>query len=78
MAYKFFALSRSFPKWYIGITLFSLVFIVAGAFIIKLILPNEPVFDSDTTGEIMGGVIMAVIWVPYMLVSKRVKATFIK
>ena len=78
MAYKFIAKSRDFPKWYIGIAVFSLVFIVADAFAIKLVLPSEPVFDPDTIKELMRSVIMVTIWVPYMLVSKRVKATFIK
>ncbi len=78
MAYKFFNKSRDFPKWYIGIAVFSLVFIVADAFAIKLVLPNEPVFDPDIIKELMRSVIMVVVWVPYMLVSKRVKATFIK
>lgn len=76
--YKFFTKSRNFPKWYIAITVFSLVFIIADAFSLKLVLPSEPVFDPDTIKELSRSVIMAVIWVPYMLVSKRVKATFIK
>ena len=70
--------SRDFPKWYIGIAVFSLVYIVADAFAIKLVLPNEPIFDPDTIKELLRSVIMVVVWVPYMLVSKRVKATFIK
>lgn len=78
MAYKFFTKSRDFPKWYIGIAVFSLVYIVADAFAIKLVLPNEPIFDPDTIKELLRSVIMVVVWVPYMLVSKRVKATFIK
>jgi hypothetical protein len=77
MAYKFFTKSKYFPRWYIGIAVFSLIFIVADAFAIKLVLPNEPVFDPDTIKELMRSVIMVVVWVPYMLVSKRVKATFI-
>ena len=78
MAYKFFTKSKDFPKWYIGIAVFSMVFIVADAFAIKLVLPNEPVFDPETIKELMRSLIMVVIWVPYMLVSKRVKATFTK
>ena len=77
MAYKFFTKSRDFPKWYIGIAVFSLVFIVADAFVVKLVLPNKPVFDPDTIKELVRSVIMVVVWVPYMLVSKRVKATLI-
>ena len=78
MAYKFFTRSRDFTKRYIGIAFFSLLFIVADAFAIKLVLPNEPLFDPDTSKELMRSIIMVVVWVPYVLVSKRVKATFIK
>lgn len=78
MAYRFFTKRKDFPKWYIGVAVFSLLFIVADAFSIKLVLPGEPVFDSDTIKELMRSVVMVAIWVPYMLVSKRVKATFIK
>ncbi|MCW8451823.1 DUF2569 domain-containing protein [Legionella quinlivanii] len=78
LAYLFFSKSRHFPKWFIGIAIFSIVFIVADAFAVKMVAPNEPVFDPDTIREFMHSVMVAVIWVPYMLVSKRVKATFIK
>lgn len=78
MAYKFFTKNRDFPKWYIGIAVFSLLFVVTDALALKLVLPNEPVFDPDTIKEFMRSVIMVVVWVPYVLVSKRVKATFIK
>jgi hypothetical protein len=76
MAYKFFTKSRAFPKWYISVAIFSLVFIVVDAFAIKVVLPNEAVFDPDTIKELMRDVINVVIWGPYMIISKRVKATF--
>ncbi len=78
MAYRFFTKKTDFPKWYIGIAVFTLVYVLADAFAVKLVLPNEPVFDPDTIKEVARSVIMVIIWVPYMLVSKRVKATFIK
>ena len=77
IAYKFFTKSKDFPKWYIGVAVFSFVFIIVDAYAIKLVLPNEPVFDPDTTRELIRSLFMVVIWVPYMLVSKRVKATFV-
>jgi len=77
MAYLFFSKKVVFPKWYIGLVVFSLAFIIADAFAIKLVLPSEPVFDPDTIKELMRSLFMVVVWVPYMLISKRVKATFI-
>jgi len=78
MAYKFFTKRGSFPKWYIGIAVFSLLYVLADAVAVKLVLPDEPIFDPDTVKEVIRSVIMVVVWVPYMLVSKRVKATFVK
>ena len=78
MAYLFFSKKSSFPKWYIGLAIFSLLFILADAFTVKLVLPNEPAFDPDTIKEVMRSLIMVVIWIPYMLLSERVKVTFIK
>ena len=76
IAIIFFSKKSTFPNIYIGALLFSFAFIVIDAFAIQLVLPNEPVFDPDTTKELTRTVIVAAIWIPYMLRSKRVKATF--
>jgi len=47
------------------------------AFAIQLVLPDEPVFDTETTRELYRSIISGIIWIPYMLLSKRVKATFV-
>lgn len=78
IAYLFFSKKKVFPKWYIGMVLFTLAFILIDSLAIKSVLPNEPVFDAETTKEFGRSVIGALIWVPYMFVSKRVKATFVK
>lgn len=76
--FLFFSKKRIFPKWYIGILLFTLVFIILDAFSIKVVLPTEPAFDDETAKELVRSIIGCLIWIPYMLVSKRVRATFIK
>jgi hypothetical protein len=78
LIYLFFSKNRKFPAWYIGIAVFSLCFIVIDAWAITFVLPNEPIFDSDTAKESTRSLIACLIWVPYMLVSKRVKATFVR
>ncbi|WP_180147269.1 DUF2569 domain-containing protein [Desulfoluna butyratoxydans] len=78
IAFLFFSKKENFPKWYIGIILFTTAFILADAFSIKLVMPDEPIFDPDTVKEFSRSLIVTFIWVPYMLTSKRVKATFIK
>ncbi len=77
-AYLFFSNKKVFPKWYIGMLLFTLAFMFIDALAINFLLPNEPAFDVETTKEFRCAFIIALIWVPYMIVSKRVKATFVK
>ncbi|MGK0472299.1 MAG: hypothetical protein ACJAR0_002780 [Candidatus Azotimanducaceae bacterium] len=78
VAFLFFSKKKIFPKWYIGILLFTLGLILVDALAIKAVLPNETIFDTETTKELGRSLIVSLIWIPYMLVSKRVKATFVK
>jgi hypothetical protein len=77
IAYLFFSKKFAFPKWYISLAVFTLVAVIADAFAIKLVLSSEPVFDPDTIKELTRSLFVVAVWVPYMLISKRVKATFI-
>lgn len=77
IAFLFFSKKRIFSKWYIGILLFTLAFILVDALAVKSVVPNMPVFDPDTMKEFGRSLVVTLIWVPYMLVSKRVKATFV-
>lgn len=78
LIYLFFSKHYLFPKLYIAIVAVSLVFIPLDAWVVTKILPTEPMFDPDTTKEFMRVVINSLIWIPYMLFSKRVKATFVE
>ena len=78
IGFLFFTKNRMLPKWYIGILLFTLVFIFVDAFAVKIVVPNEPIFNGTTIGEIIRTLIPCIIWIPYMLVSQRVKATFVR
>lgn len=77
ITFLFFTKKKTFPVWYIGAAIFTMVFIVIDAFAIKLVLPNEPVWDPETVKEFSSSVISVIIWVPYMIKSQRVKATFV-
>lgn len=76
-AYLMFTKKAFFPKWYIGLLLLSLVFIFLDTFFTTWAVPEVEMFDPDTVKEIAKTALDVVIWVPYMLVSKRVKATFV-
>jgi hypothetical protein len=74
----YFSKKKGFPKLYIGLFLFSLAFIIADAIATSMVLPSEPAFDQKTIQQCGRTLIAALIWIPYMLRSKRVKATFIR
>ena len=73
----FFNQHYLFPKIFIAILTISLIYILVDAWIASLILPKETMFEPQTIGEIAHILIACLIWIPYMLESKRVKATFV-
>lgn len=78
LIYLFFIKHYLFPKVYICLITATLIFIPLDAYLVSAILPDISMFDPETTKEFMRSGIAAIIWIPYMLVSKRVKATFIE
>ncbi len=77
IAWRFFSKKQVFRIWYIGILLFTIAFQFADAFAIAAVLPDEEVFDPETLKEIIRSLVYAAIWIPYVLISERVKATFV-
>jgi len=78
LIYLFFSKHRMFPKVYIAIVAVSLIFIPLDAWFVTKVLPGEPMFDPVTAKELIRVLIGGLIWVPYMLISERVKATFVE
>lgn len=77
-AILYFSKKKSFPRLYIGLFVFSMVFILADAVATSAVLPRKSVFDQETMQQFGRTLIASLIWIPYMLRSKRVKATFIR
>lgn len=77
MIYLFFAKRRLFPKVFIGLYAFSIFFMVADGAILATIFPAEIIFDAVFYTDTARLLIQSCVWVPYMLVSKRVKNTFV-
>ncbi|MDR3352092.1 MAG: DUF2569 domain-containing protein [Zoogloeaceae bacterium] len=78
-AYLFFSKKKHFPMCYIGVHLFSLAFLLIDAVAVTAtVRPDIPVFDEETRKELARSLVSFLIWCPYMLVSKRVKATFVR
>ena len=78
LIYLFFSKHYLFPKFYIGIVAVSLIFIPLDAWLVSFVVPNEPMSDAETMLEFACVLFVGLIWVPYMLISKRVKATFVE
>ena len=78
LAIAFFGRRRQFPKRYIGIICFTLAFQIVDAWAVSAVARHVEAFDAQTASEIVRTVIAAVIWIPYMLTSKRVKSTFVR
>lgn len=76
MIYLLFSKKKAFPKWYIRAQAASLVILVADALALQVVRPDMPLVDAETRKALVQTVVSVCVWVPYMLVSKRVKATF--
>ncbi len=78
LALLYFTKSYRFPMTYIAFMGANLFFILADAWLGSLVIPELPMFDPDTTRELARTAIAAAIWIPYMRLSARVKATFVE
>ena len=72
----FFMRSPVFPKAYIWVALLNLPLVLLDAWLTTRVLPDQPMFDADTARELGRSFVAVAIWVPYMLVSRRVRNTF--
>jgi len=76
--YSFLLKEKIFPKKYIYLLLFGLIFILADAIAIRIAIPSEPIFDGETQKDLIKSTIACLVLIPYMLNSERVRGTFIK
>ena len=73
----FFRKSMRVPRWYIGILLAGLASLIFDLIGVRMVLPDIPM-DVGTMRDLVRSAIACAIWIPYMLVSVRVKNTFVQ
>ena len=78
LIYLFISKHYLFPRIYIVLIAMSLAFLLIDTWLVTWLVPEVPMFDEATILDLLRGTIVAMIWIPYMLVSRRVKATFVE
>lgn len=79
-----FKKKAGFPRLYIIWAAFNFGFIIADIFVAKILFGDvfeatgTPLVDEETMKSIARGVVLVVIWIPYMLSSRRVRNTFVQ
>ncbi|MEP7016241.1 MAG: DUF2569 domain-containing protein [Verrucomicrobiota bacterium] len=73
----FFRRKKSFPKFVITLYLAHLVWEVSLSLIYRMI-PTTAEAGASSLVNIVGLALACAIWIPYFLISKRVRATFTK
>ncbi len=75
----FFQKRRFFPRWFIGMLIFNATFILLDSVAAKMLIhSSNPQSEITMTRNLAQVVVGCSIWIPYMCVSRRVKATFVR
>ena len=75
--YLFFSKKILFKKLFIIISIFTPMFLLIDSIIVKELLDTKELFDGSGLKDFLKSIIGALIWVPYIIYSKRVKRTFV-
>ena len=77
-AVLFFQKRRLFPRWYIAVLVLNAIFVFVDIAAVRSIGIVSTETANRTVTSITGILVGCGIWIPYMCISKRVKATFVK
>lgn len=76
VAFLFLTRKTAFPPWFISLHLFILFFTFFDAYMVNLVRPDIPVWDAVTTWHFIHNLVLCIVFIPYILRSRRVTATF--
>jgi hypothetical protein len=76
LVFLFFKTKKSFPAFYIMYLVLHCGFLIADLYLVHAAVPGLAIRAQDAASA-SRSILMALIWIPYMVVSRRVKATFI-
>ncbi|HEX6591249.1 MAG TPA: DUF2569 domain-containing protein [Moraxellaceae bacterium] len=78
VAFLFFSKSYKFPAFMIVLLVANIVLAAGSLYLADLIPAIEAGEKMQMSSEITRAVLSALIWIPYFVVSKRVKNTFVR
>jgi len=78
VAVFFFQKRKLLPRLMIAFLLVNFLLVAADYFVADLLPSVASQKDPEATMELARALIAGVIWVPYFVVSKRVKRTFVR
>jgi len=72
----YFFKKKNFPNWYIGLKLAAMIIVFLEIYLVYFEYPYNKELREEVVFNTVIYFIGALIWIPYMLVSRRVRFTF--
>ncbi|RDX37009.1 DUF2569 domain-containing protein [Kangiella sp. HD9-110m-PIT-SAG07] len=76
LLFLFFYKHKFFPTSFIVVIALTPFITLLDAIMVNKVIPEVPIFDPETILSLVSSIGYAAIWIPYMLISERVKKTF--
>jgi hypothetical protein len=78
VARLFFEKRRLFPRSFIALLIFNTIFVLGDMIGVQLVRPSSAAVTRDSFQSLAQVFFGCGVWIPYMCVSRRVKATFVR